>query len=305
MIKIFSTRKTLGLKGRMPPNFHIDENLEDQALSKERLLEIVQNYDGLISSVSDDLNKDVFSFCKKLKAIFHIGAGINNIDLKAAKKYGIKVYQIGDVATISTADFCFALLLSYIRKIPEAVTYVKEGKWSSNSSNLFVGEELYGRTFGIYGFGNIGREVAKRAIAFGLKVLFYDHKEIVVENRTQQVTFDELLEKSDYLSLHVPLTDETRHSISYAEFEKINKNSILINLARGAVIETEALIDALKTKKIRAALLDVVDPEPISPDHPLLQMENCLIVPHIGGVTYESSENAEKKVEKALLEHFG
>ena len=180
----------------------------------------------------------------------------------------------------------FALLLSLIRKVAEAEEYVKKGFWRAWEPNLFLGEELQGKYFGIIGFGRIGKAVAERALGFGLKVLGCARSKFEMD-KVRQVPLEELFEKSHFISLHVPLTPETKSMINSDTIKKMKQKPVIINMARGPVIAADDLVKALKEGTIRGAALDVTDPEPILPSHPLCHLRNCLIVPHIGSATVE------------------
>ena len=306
--KIYFCRKFPEIARKiLEEKFDIDENKNDQILSKEFLAEIAQNYDGVITTLSDNFDSQVLSFTSRLQVISNYAVGLDNIDQNFAKSKNIKVYNLPDIVTHSTADLTFALFLSFVRQIPNAQKYVKDNLWKKIDINLFLGNELFGKTFGIIGFGRIGMEVAKRAQAFGMKILAFRRNDYDIpdslKDSLKKASFEEILEKSDYISIHTPLTDETRGMIDMFAFEKMKETCVLINTSRGSVINTEDLLTALKEKKIKAALLDVVDPEPIN-NNPLLDLDNCYILPHIGTATVECRENMAKKAAENILDFF-
>ena len=290
MKKVFITRKIpMNAKELLEKQFEVRVNTEDRQLTTDELAEAAQEFDGILSMLSDPFTKVVFDQATRLKVISNYAIGLDNIDKVAAHAKGIVVTNLPDVVTESTADLTFAILLSLIRKIPEAKEFVLEGRWKAYSPDLFLGEELQDKTLGIMGFGRTGRAVAKRALPFGLHVNIYHYKPLTFTEEEKknftQVPFDELLATSDYISLHIPLKEETRFLIDAKAFEKMKKRPVLINIARGAIVQTDDLVTALEKGQIRGAALDVTFPEPISHHHPLCLFENCLIVPHIGSAT--------------------
>ena len=302
MKKIFITRCLPSIaKELLSRHFAVDENTENKPISSDELLGVVKEYDAVLSTIVDKFTKEVLNN-SKIEVISNYAVGLDNIDLISAKERGIAVYNTPDVVTNSTADLTFALLLSFIRKISSAQNFVKENKWSSWDPELFLGEELSGKTFGIIGFGKIGKAVAKRAESFGLKVIYYNRSK--VDSDYKLVELDYLLENSDYVSIHIPLTPETKKFINSSAFDKMKKKPILLNMARGSIVDTEALLSALKTGKIRGACLDVADPEPLSSAHELCHLENCLIVPHIGTATLECRHNMAKLAAENIINHF-
>jgi glyoxylate reductase len=261
-----------------------------------------------VTTIPDVLNKDLLSQAKYLKVISNFAIGLDNIDVVFARSKGIAVYNLPDIVTNSTADLTFAILLALIRKIPQAQEFVKEGRWKGWEPALFLGEELSGKTFGIIGYGRIGKAVAKRALGFGLNIVVYNRSQIVPEEpilgSLKQVSWDEFLSLSDYISIHVPLTEETKSLINMQILLKMKKKPILINMARGAIIETDDLVVALEKGLLRGAALDVTYPEPLSNCHPLCMLENCLITPHIGSATVECRERMAKQAAMHIIEHF-
>lgn len=306
-IMVFITRRLPSVaKDLLSEHFEVHENNKNEPFPKERLYELVSDYDGILSTVSEKFTKEVLEKKFRLKVISNYAVGLNNIDLEFAKSHNISVYNTPDVVTNSTADMTFALLLSLIRKIPEASEFIKKDKWKSWDPEIFLGEELYGKTFGIIGFGRIGKAVARRALGFGFKILFYNPS--LIESSTipeaKQVDLDELLKKSDYISIHSPLNDKTKNMINSNLILKMIKKPIIINMARGEIVETNDLLNALKKGLIRGVALDVTNPEPINYDNELLKIENCIITPHIGTATKECRHNMAKLAAENLINHF-
>ncbi len=284
---------------RLKEHFDVTVNRKDRFLTKAELTEAVSEYDGILSTIHDFFDADVLKEATCLRVLSNYGIGLDNIALDTAKVKGIIVCNTPDAVTQSTADLTFAILLSLVRRISEAMAFVKEDRWMGWDPMLLLGEELYGKRFGIIGYGRIGRAVAKRAEAFGLKVSVYHRRKLAEE--VDQVSFEKLLETSDYLSLHVPLTDETKYMIDEKAFARMKKRPILINMARGSVVDTEALMRALNEGQIRGAALDVIDPEPLRADHPLCHIKNCLIVPHIGSATVDARNDMASVAANHLI----
>ncbi len=297
MPKIFITRKLPGNPRQfLEDRFHVEENGEDATLSREKLLEIVPQFDGILSTIPDRLDAEVLDRAKNLKVISNWAAGLDNIDLAAAEKKGIRVYNLPDTVTESTADLTMALFLSLVRRIPEGKEYVLSGQWRGFEPSLLLGEELKGKFFGIIGFGRIGQAVAKRAAAFGMQIIAYHPK--------GQISLEELYEASDYISLHVPLKPETKGMINWAAMQKMKKRPIIINMARGSIVNTDDLTRALQEGILRGAALDVTDPEPLPASHPLCHMPRCLIVPHIGSATIECRTLMSKIAAQNIRDYF-
>lgn len=306
MVKIYITRQIMPIaRELLSAHFEVEENRLDQTLPREELKQIVQNFDGILSTIPDRLDKEILEHAKRLKVISNYAAGLDNVDTAVAKERKIAVYNVPDATTQSTADMTFAILLSLIRRVSEAEQYVKQGLWKGWEPALLLGEELYGKYFGIIGFGKIGKAVAERALGFGMKVLIFARSKLELTHpRMQQVTLDELYQKSHYLSIHVPLTPETKGMIDGAALRKMKQKPVVINMARGAVICTDDLVEALKEGILRGAALDVTDPEPILPSHPLCHLKNCLIVPHIGSATVECRTLLARKAAENLIRFF-
>lgn len=290
----------------LSPHFQVDEC--DKPPSAEELQSAVKKYDGILSSYADVIDANILREATQLKVISNYAVGLDNISVDFARSKGIKIFHLPDVVTQSSADLTFALFLSFIRKIPQAREYVEKGHWQYFDPLVFLGEELCGKTFGIVGFGRIGKAVAKRALGFGLKVIFYNRSQATLEEdlegRVKQVSWDDLLKMADYISLHVPLSQETKGMINLDAMSRMEKKPVLINMARGAVVNTDDLVIALEKGFLRGAALDVTSPEPISSSHPLCMFENCMIIPHIGTATVECRTQMAKLATENLLSYL-
>jgi glyoxylate reductase len=255
----------------------------------EVLLEKVRGIDGLVCLLTDRINRQLMEAATgSLKVISQMAVGFDNIDISAATERGIPVGHTPGVLTDATADFAFALMMAAARRIVEGERYVKAGKWKTWGPTLLMGQDIYGQTLGVIGLGRIGRGVAKRAAGFGMRVLYTDPladeaaaKSLGAECRE----LDDLLAESDFVSLHVRLSQETTHLIGAREFKLMKPTAVLVNTSRGEVVDSAALFRALQDGEIAYAALDVTEPEPIPASDPLLSLENCLIVPHIASST--------------------
>jgi glyoxylate reductase len=233
--------------------------------------------DALLTLIVDPIDASVIDASPELVAIANYGVGTDNIDLDAATARRIPVGNTPDVLTETTAELAFALMLAAARRVVEGDRFVREGRWVEWEPDLMLGRDLHGATLGIVGYGRIGTAVARRARGFGMEVL-------------HGMPLHELLPRCDFVSLHAPLTLETRGLIGGRELELMKPTAILVNTARGPLVETAALERALRERQIAAAALDVTDPEPLPPDHPLLSAPNLTVVPHIGSASHATRE---------------
>jgi glyoxylate reductase len=233
--------------------------------------------EALICTVSDRIDGAVLDAAPRLRAIANYAVGYDNIDLAEAAARGIAVGNTPDVLTDATADLAFALLLAAARRLPEGIARVRSGQWVTWEPSRDLGAAVHGATLGIVGGGRIGAAVARRAAGFEMTVL--------IHSRRTETTFEELLERSDFVSLHCPLTDETRHLLGAAALARMKPGAILINTSRGGVVDQDALAEALRDGVIAGAALDVTDPEPLPAQHPLLRAPHLIVVPHIGSAT--------------------
>jgi glyoxylate reductase len=251
--------------------------------------------EGLLTLLTDQIDADLIAHCQRLKAISNYAVGYDNVDLDAATSRGIPVGNTPDVLTEATADLTFALLLAAARKLPEAIDAVRQGDWLTWEPARYLGYEVRGATLGVVGLGRIGRAVAKRAQGFDMNVI---HKG--AGNDTGE-TLETLLQGSDFVSLHIPLTPSTHHLIDADALAQMRPTAILINTARGPIVDHDALRQALIDGTIAGAALDVTDPEPLPKDDPLLSAPNLIVVPHIGSATHAARERmADLAVDNLL-----
>lgn len=242
---------------------------------------------GLLCLLTDNIDAQLMDAAPRLKVISNMAVGYDNIDIAAASARGIPVGNTPGVLTETTADFAFALLMATARRISEAQQYIRDHKWQTWHPTVLSGQDIFGATLGVVGFGRIGRAVARRAQGFDMTVLVNTGSQdpAIAELGAEKVELDELLRRSDFVSLHVPLNKQTNHLIGDSELAQMKKTAILINTARGGVVDGKALYRALRAGSIFGAGLDVTDPEPIPLDDPLLTLDNCLIVPHIASAS--------------------
>jgi glyoxylate reductase len=259
---------------------------------------------GLLSLLTIPVTEALLDQCPRLRVVSNMAVGVDNIDLAACTRRGIPVGNTPGVLTAGTADLAMALLLSIARRLGEASSDARQGRWVTWSPTGWLGADLDGAVLGIVGFGKIGQAVARRAQGFGLRLLYSDpgdHPELDAALGAQRVPLEQLLAESDFVSLHVPLTPATRGLIDAQALQQMKPGAHLINTARGPVVDTEALVAALQKGWIAGAALDVTDPEPLPASHPLYSLPNCLITPHIGSATTNTRRRmAELAVENLL-----
>jgi glyoxylate reductase len=259
----------------------------EDAVPRDVLLQKVSEIEGLVE-VGDGIDAELLNHASKLRVISNFGVGVDNIDIGEATRRGIIVGNTPGVLTETTADLAFSLMLAAARRIVEGAEGVKGGRWGKWGPMNLLGVDVHGATLGIIGLGRIGSAVARRGRGFGMNLAYYSrerHMEIENEIGIKFMDFNALLGECDFLSIHTRLTPETYHLIGEKEFLKMKPNLILVNTSRGAVVDSKALYEALSQHKIAYAALDVTDPEPIPPNHPLLKLDNTLITPHIGSAS--------------------
>jgi D-3-phosphoglycerate dehydrogenase len=264
--------------------------ISGQCKTPEEVLRMAKQADAIITERAP-ITKEVIDSLERCKIIVRYGVGVDNVDIEAAKARNIPVVNVPDYGTGEVADHAMSLLLSSVRKIPQIVAQVRRGVWQITPCRPIMG--LQGKTLGIAGFGNIGRDVARRAQSFGINTIGYDpyvQQPVFEQMNTQKVDWNELLEKSDMISVHLPLTPDTKHIFNHDAFERMKSTAYLINTSRGAVVHTESLIAALTNNQIAGAALDVLEQQPVSPDSPLLKIEQCFITSHCAWYS-ESSLN--------------
>jgi glyoxylate reductase len=268
--------------------------------SRVELLDHVRGVEGLISLLTDSIDAEIIASSANLRVISNCAVGVDNVDVLAASRRKIPVGNTPDVLTDATADMAFALLLAAARRVVEGDRYVRAGNWKTWNLQLLLGADLVGATLGIIGFGRIGKAVARRAQGFGLRVLYCDPS-AEPGFGAQPVDLEHLLRQSDFLSLHIPLTSHTYHLINAESLDKMKPNAVLINTSRGPVVDHKALYEALRSHRIFAAGLDVTEPEPLNVDSPLLTLENCVVVPHLGSASQRTRAEMARLAAENLI----
>ena len=265
---------------------------DDEPPTPEQLLEKAGEADGILTNIMDRIDADVFQAAHRLKVVSQLGVGVDNIDVAEATRRGVLVGNTPGVLAKATADIAFGLLMSAARRISEGDRWLRAGNWKMQYHPMvWLGAEIHGATLGIVGMGQIGVEMAKRARGFDMRVIYYSRtRKLELESELGMEYFEpsDLLSTADFVTLHIPLTQETRHFIGERELRLMKPTAILINAARGAVVDSRALYTALKEGWISGAALDVTDPEPILPADPLLTLDNLVITPHIGSASIDS-----------------
>jgi glyoxylate reductase len=270
---------------------HADANIWPQPEvppPHDEIVRQVRDADGLLCLLTDPIDTEVIAAARKLRVISTYAVGYDNVDVAAATARGILVCNTPGVLTETTADLAWALIMAAARRISEADRYLRAGRWQSWSPQLLLGQDVFGATLGIVGFGRIGQAVARRAQGFGMRLLYTDTAPKPDPERdvgARFVPLSDLLEESDFVSLHIPLTEQTRRLIAAPQLAMMKPTAALINTSRGAVVDQRALADALRDGRIFAAGLDVFDSEPISHDDPLLDLDNVVLLPHIGSAS--------------------
>jgi glyoxylate reductase len=277
------------LKKRYSVFVHVGKIPMPRKILKEKL----RDADGLICFPYDIIDKEILDEAKNLKVISTYSVGYDHIDVVEAKRRGIKIGYTPEVLTDATADLCVALMLDLMRRVTEGDRLIRAGKWRVIFGAYdYVGTDLRGKILGIFGMGRIGQAVAKRANVFGMKIIYHNRNRLSrsLENKlhAKYVSFDELIRKSDILSIHVPYKKETARIINVKIFKKMKPSAVLVNTARGKIVNESDLIRALRSKWIAGAALDVFEMEPLDKHSPLTKMENVVLAPHIGSSTAET-----------------
>lgn len=270
-------------------------------LKPEELKKVIRDYDALIVRSGTRVTKEIIAAAKKLRIIGRAGVGLDNVDVEAASRKGIIVMNAPEGNTISTAEHTISMILALSRNIPQSYLSLKEKRWDRKK---FMGVEVYGKTLGIIGLGRIGAEVAKRAMTFGMKVLAFDPYLSLDKVKTlniESVALKELFNRSDYISVHTPLTNETKHLISDKEIALMKKGVRIINCARGGIISEKALIKGLQSGKVAGCALDVFEKEPPL-ESPLLSLENVVVTPHLGASTEEAQVNVAIDIAQQMCD---
>lgn len=292
MYRVFVTRRLPGQAlERLKDICQVTVFPEDRNMTKQELLAVIPEQDAIITMLANPLDAKVIGAGQRLKVIANYAVGFNNIDLAAATAQGIAVVNTPDVLTDATADFAWALLLAAARRLVEGDALVRAGRFQGWAPELLLGVEVHGKTLGIIGAGRIGQAVARRALGFGMRLMYYNRtrlpEKVERDLNLEYADLKTLLQEADFISLHCPLTPQTRHLIGTEEFKLMKPTAVLINTARGPVVDEAALVQALQTGQIFAAGLDVFEDEPAL--HPGLGgLSNVVLAPHIGSAGMET-----------------
>jgi glyoxylate reductase len=293
-MKAFVTRRLPGdALERLAAEHDVEVWPEQLPPGRDELLSRAPELDGLLSLLTDGVDAELIGAAPRLRAISNLAVGVDNVDLEAAAARGIQVGNTPGVLTDTTADLAVALMLGISRRLAEGDAYVRRGEWRTWEPGLLLGHDLHGATVGVVGFGRIGQAVARRLEGFGCEILH--------TSRRGGVPLEELLDRSDFVSVHTPLTAETRGLIGDEALARMKPTAYLVNTARGPIVDGEALVRALRDGRIAGAALDVTDPEPLPAGDPLLDAPNLLVLPHLGSATYATRERmADMAVDNLL-----
>ncbi|MGD1152506.1 MAG: D-glycerate dehydrogenase [Syntrophales bacterium] len=271
--------------------YEADINIEDKPFDRQKLLDGIKDKEGLLSMITDTVDEEVLDRADRLKMIAQFGVGYNNINVTAATRRGIPVSNTPGVLTDATAELAFALILAISRRLVEGDRMTREGRFRCWAPMLFLGREVTGKTLGVIGMGKIGKAVAQRARCFNMPILYHNRsrmsKSEEKELMAKYVDMRTLLSQADFITLHVPLTDQTRHLIGSQELSLMKPTAYLINTSRGPVVDEHALLETLRNGRIGGAGLDVYENEPaLTPG--LVELENVILLPHVGSGTLET-----------------
>ncbi len=276
----------------------------DLPIPRDVLLQRVADKDGLLCLLTDRIDDELLDAAPRLRVVSQMAVGVDNIDVAACTRRGIPVGNTPGVLTETTADLTWALLLAAARRVVEGVDYVRAGQWVTWSPTALLGLDVHGATLGIVGMGRIGQAVARRASGFGMRLLYHSRQRKPEAEQALGASYadlDTLLAEADFVTLHTSLTPETYHLIDAAALAKMKPTAILINAARGGVVDHDALLHALRTGVIAAAALDVTEPEPLPADHPLVHLPNCIVVPHIASASIATRAKMATMASENLL----
>jgi D-3-phosphoglycerate dehydrogenase len=283
-------------------NFQVDVKPK---LPPDELKKTIKGYDAIIVRSATKVTKDIIQAADKLRLIGRAGVGLDNVDVAAASKQGVMVVNAPAGNTVSTAEHTMSMIMALSRNVAQADSSMKSGKWDKKK---FIGVELYGKTIGIVGLGRIGAEVAQRALSFEMKAIAFDpflSSDQANKIGVELVDFDTLVQRADVITVHTPLTDETRHLLGKDAFKKMKNGVRVVNCARGGIVDEQALAEALASGKVGGAALDVFEKEPLDPNSPLLKFSNIVLTPHLGASTEEAQVNVSidiaRTVRDALL----
>jgi glyoxylate reductase len=292
--RVFVTRELPGdAVDRLRGEADVDVWPDELPPPRDVLLSAVRDIDGLLSLLTDTIDSELLDAAPKLRVVSNVAVGYDNIDVAAATARGVLVCNTPGVLTETTADFAFALLLAAARRLPEAERAVREGRWKTWHPSFMLGRDMHGATLGIVGLGKIGEAVARRARGFSMRVLYTNRDrrpDVEHELGAEFADLDTLLAESDFVSVHVPLTEETRRMFNDDAFRRMKPTAVFVNTARGGVVDEGALHRALETKQIAAAAIDVTATEPLPKHDPLLRLPNLLVTPHIASASVATRE---------------
>ncbi|MCS7125590.1 MAG: D-glycerate dehydrogenase [Aigarchaeota archaeon] len=273
--------------------------------TRKELLDNIKDVDAIYCTLNERIDREVIDSSPRLKVVGTMSVGVDHIDIDYATSKGVYIVYTPGVLTETTADLAFALILSTARRVVETDRIIREGKWKlAWAPTMMLGYEVYGKTLGIIGLGRIGAAVARRAKGFRMKILYYDKIRREDLERELEIEFreiDDLLRESDFISIHVPLTNETRHLIGERELRLMKPTAILVNTSRGPVVDEKALVKALREGWIAGAGLDVFEEEPLPPTSPLIEMPNTVLTPHIGSATYDTRNRMAQYAAEGII----
>jgi glyoxylate reductase len=303
--RVFVTRKLPGdALDRLRDETDAEVWPDDLPPPRDRLLEAVAGAEGLLCLLTDNIDAGVLEATLRLRVISTMAVGYDHIDVDEATARGVIVTNTPGVLTETTADFAFALLLAAARRVVEGERAVREGGWQTWHPSFLLGRDVHRATLGIVGLGAIGQAVARRARGFDMRVLYHSRERKPDVERELGLTyerFDDLLEQSDFVSVHVPLTPDTRHLFDARAFERMKATAVFINTARGAIVDEAALLRALESHTIAGAAIDVAEMEPVPPHDPLLRVPNLIVTPHIASASVATrARMADMAVENLL-----
>ena len=304
--KVYVTRKIPEVGIELLKKFcDVDYRDEVPPPSREELLNAVEDVDAIYCTLNEKIDEEVMDKAGKLKVVGTMSVGVDHIDVDHATSKGIYVVHTPGVLTETVADHAWALLLATARRIVEADKSIRNGEWKIPwAPTMLLGYDVYGKTLGVIGIGRIGSAVARRAKGFNMKVLYYDivrREDLERELGIKYAELDELLRESDFVTLHVPLTPETKGLIKERELKLMKRTAILVNTSRGAVVDQKALTRALQEGWIAGAGLDVFEKEPISVDDPLLKLDNVVLTPHIGSASHDTRNKMAEYVAEGII----
>lgn len=284
---------------------HFDVTIHSTGIdmTKEEMMASFNNYDGIVTSLVNPIDKEVIEACPNVKIMANYAVGYNNIDIETAIQKQLIVTNTPDVLSDTTAETAWSLLFAVSRRIVEADRYVRQGQWKKFSANLFLGRDVFNKTLGIVGAGSIGRRFAEKARGYHMNLLYYNRNrdlEFEKQYNATYVALEQVLSDSDFVSLHVPLNDQTYHLIGAEEIALMKETAILINTSRGPVVDENALINALTEKQIYGAGLDVYENEPNIPEA-LMALDNVVLLPHIGSSSTETRERMSELVAHNII----